>query len=151
MKKAMQFALFLGAFLFAANHTLLTAQDLSAEVSNLAKAYTDAYNKGDVEALGAMHAAEVTFVNSTDGSTSTSTRDQVKANFVKEFSEADKKIAINNAGFEAQRDGTVRINGTFTVMSTNRKSSETTTVSRSYDHVLVKDAGQWKLSRMKSW
>lgn len=151
MKKAMQFMLFLGAFLFAANHTLLTAQDLSAEVGNLVKSYTEAYNKADVEALGAMYAAEVTVVNSTDGSTSTSTRDQVKANFVKDFSEADQKIAINNAGFEAQRDGTVRINGTFTVVSTNKKSGESITASRSYDHVLVKDAGQWKLSRMKSW
>lgn len=147
MKNTLKFNLFLAVLLFAAFTVPVSAQGLSEEIDALGTSYMAAYNIGDVEALSALYAKEVVFVNAKDGSTNTATREQVKAGLAKDFSKPAGTINIKGTGLEVLEDGRVLITGTFAIMS----GADVDPRTMSYEHLLVKEDGQWKLCQMKSW
>jgi ketosteroid isomerase-like protein len=147
MRNTLKFNLIPAILLFAAFTAPVAAQNLSEEIDALGMSYMVAYNMGDAEALSALYAKEVVFVNAKDGSTNTATREQVKAGLVKDFSKPAGSINIKGTGFEVQPDGRIRITGTFSILS----GSDANPPTMSYEHLLVKEDGQWKLCQMKSW
>ena len=142
--------LLLVAFFCAAFTAPLSAQDLNAELTAFGKAWQEANNRGDAEGLSTMYTDEVVMVNAKDGSKTTVTKAQIKARDTQNFGESDNQITIVNDKTEALSDGKVRIVGTFSGVMTNKKSGEKSNFSGSYDHLAVKEGGQWKLCQMKS-
>ncbi|MBK9335114.1 MAG: nuclear transport factor 2 family protein [Lewinellaceae bacterium] len=146
MKNTLKFNLLLATLLFAAFAKPVAAQDLAQEIDALGTSYMMAFNKGDAEELSALYAKEIVFVNAKDGSTSTATREQIKASFVKDFSKPAGSINIKGTGFEVLPDGKVKITGTFSILS----GSDANPADMSYENLLVKEDGQWKLCQLKS-
>lgn len=147
MKSTIQFFLIF-TFGFIGTGTVL-AQDLTREVSALAKSWQEAYNRSDAAALGALYASEVTYVNSKDGSTSMQTKAQIEEQYKGEFTKTSGQIDIQVSGVSALPDGKVTLSGTFSGVSTNKETGEKTAFSGTYNHTAVKEDGQWKLSVLK--
>ena len=125
------------------------AQDLKAELQAYAKAFQDANNRGDAEALNAMYADQVVMVNPQDGSKTTVTRAQIKEQDLKNFSETSDQMNIIVDSAESQPDGRVKVKGTVTGVATNKKTGEKANYTGAYEHFLLKVDGQWKLCEMK--
>jgi len=138
--------LFLALFAIAAG---LRAQDLKTELQNYAKAFQDANNRGDAETLNALYADEVVMIDARDGNKTTVTRAQIKEQDLKNFSENDDQMNIIVDSAESLDDGRVRVQGSVTGVSTNRKTGAKTNYSGTYDHLVVRVNGQWKLCEMK--
>ena len=114
------------------------------------QAWQDAYNRADIAGLMALYADEVAIVNPQDGSSQTVTKQQIEAQFVREFQEADRHIVINGETAEALSDGKVRVTGKFTFTITNKTTGEKSTFPGSYDHMVLKAGNAWKLCQMKN-
>jgi ketosteroid isomerase-like protein len=145
----MKHILFLAAFCCAASLQAQT-QDLKAEMQTYANTWAAAHNRADAPALAAMHSDKVVFVSPKDGTTSTQTRQEIEADFVKSFSTEDSQIEIVISGAEPQPGDKVRITGSFSSKVTNKKTGEKTAYNGTFDHLVVKEKGQWKLFQMKS-
>lgn len=139
----------LPVFLTIAFTASVQAQDLKAELEAYAKTFQEANNRGDAEALNAMYADEVAMVNPQDGSKTTVTRAQIKEQDLQNFSQVSDQMNIVVDSAESQPDGRVRVRGSVTGVSTNKKTGEKTNYSGAYDHLVTKVDGQWKLCEMK--
>jgi uncharacterized protein (TIGR02246 family) len=155
MKQTALFSFLLAAFVLATGTTRATAQSTTAGAPNieqemvaLAKAWQDAYNRGDAETLATMYANNVVFVNPADGTTNTTTKDAIKASLVKGFSEFTMYNEIKVISAVLQPDGKVNIKGTFSGYDTNKKTGEKIPDGGTFSHLVVKENGQWKLSQM---
>jgi|GEM_PF-694761 len=155
MKQTALFSFLLAAFLLATGATTAAAQSTTAGAPNieqemvaLAKAWQEAYNRGDAETLATMYADNVVFVNPTDGTTSTTTKDAIKASFVKGFSEYTMYNEIKVTTAALQPDGKVNIKGTFSGYDIDKKTGEKIPDGGTYNHLVVKENGQWKLCQM---
>lgn len=127
----------------------LGAQDLKAELQALAQAFQEANNRGDAETLNTMYTDEVVMVNPRDGSKSTITRAQIKAQDVQNFGQVNDQMNIVVDSVESQPDGRVMVKGSVTGVLVNKKTGEKTNYSGSYEHLVVKADGRWKLCEMK--
>ena len=145
----MKHLLFFAAFYVAAGTPTLQAQDLKAEMQSVAKAFEAANNQGDVEKLNTMYTNEVVMIDAESGGKSTVTRAQIKEQDTKNFSERTDQISIVVEIAEALPDGKARVAGTVTGTWTDKKTGAKTNYAGAYDHVAVKEGGQWKLCQMK--
>ena len=143
--------LLLLTFLLAAAPAM-RAQDLKAEQSAFVKAFQDANNRGDIEALNNIYADEVTFLNGKDGSkTMKMNKAQLREADTKQFDEVNDQMAILIESIEALADGKVKTTGTFSGESTNKKTGEKKSYSAAYEIITVKENEQWKLLQIKTW
>lgn len=122
-------------------------KDITMEVASLAKAWQDAYNRRDHATLGSMYTAEVTSVGQ-DGATSTITRSQIEEQFKSDFMTYNTQTEVKIGSATLLPDGKARIIGTYTSSDINLKTGERTVETGTYDHVLVKQAGAWKLTQV---
>ena len=150
MKKMMPFALLMLAFMGSALMNPIAAQDAKKEMKAFAKAWEDAYNEGNTTVLTGMYTDEATSVNATDGTTKTITRKERRDEFIKTFKESKEKISVKVVGAETLPDGQVKLTGTYSGSSVNKKSGEKTKWSGSFEHIAVKQKGKWKLTQTKN-
>lgn len=145
----MKHLLFFVAFYAAAGTPTLYAQDLKAEMQALARSFEAATNKGDAETLNTMYTNEVVMIDAQTGDKSTVTKAQIKAQDIKNFSERTDQMSIVVDLAELLPDGKVRITGSVTGTATDKKTGAKMDYSGAYDHLLLKEGGQWKLCQMK--
>jgi hypothetical protein len=96
-----------------------------------------------------MHADKVVFVNP-NGTTATQTRQEIEADFVKSFSVSDNKMEIVVSAAEPQPGDKARITGSYSGSVTDKKTGEKIVYAGTFDHLAVKENGQWKVFQMKS-
>jgi len=148
MKNNLSFPLLFAALLFAA--TSAQGQDLTQEVTAMAKGWQDAYNRADQATLATLYTNEVIFVDPADGTSSTATKEQIVAGFERDFSASDLQMEIKVMKVTALPDGKATVSGTFSGNGNNKKTGEKIAWSASYENIVVKEGGQWKLSQMKT-
>lgn len=125
------------------------AQDLKAELQGLAQSFQEANNRGDAEALNNLYTDEVVMVNPQDGSKTTITRAQIKEQDILNFSLRVDVMNIVVDSAESQPDGKVKVKGSVTGMWTDKNTGAKTNYTGSYEHLVVKEGGQWKLCELK--
>jgi ketosteroid isomerase-like protein len=152
MQKSVHNNLFFAALLaMLCSATTMVAQttqnkNLTMEVASLAKAWQDAYNRRDHVALASMYTSEITSVGQ-DGSTSTITKAQLEEQFKSEFMTYNTQTEVKIGSATLLPDGKARIIGTYTNSDINLKTGEKTVETGTYDHLLVKQSGAWKLTQ----
>ena len=126
------------------------AQGLNPEAVAFAKTYQDAYNKGDRPKLMTLFADNVGWVNP-DGSVTASTKADVDADYVRDFGEtAGSYMDFAVVSTEAQPDGTMKIGTTVSGYDFTRKTgAKLNPTSGTYEMMIGKVGGQWKISQVK--
>ena len=147
MRKIFQLSVLFAAFL-AAFTTPLSAQNIEQEIVDFATNWQATYNRGDHTALAAMYTDEVTGFNP-DGTTYTSTKEQIGAGFEIGFKKYVAHTEIKLMRIMAQADGKVAVSGTYSNTDTSIKTGQKTIESGKFEHVAVKEGGVWKLCQMK--
>ena len=114
------------------------------------KTYQDAYNKGDRPKLMILFADNVGWVNP-DGSVTANTKADVDADFVRDFGEsAGSHMDFAVVSTEAQPDGTMKIGTTVSGYDFTRKTgAKLNPTSGTYEMLIGKVGGQWKISQVK--
>jgi ketosteroid isomerase-like protein len=137
----------LAAFLFAAFNT--QAQDITPEMMTLANNWKAALERGDAKALAAMYAEKMDYVNP-DGTTSTATRAEIEADFIKTFETHTGTLELA-PGCTATLlpDSRANFKGEFTQTSTDKKTGKKEAFNGYFDQHWVREGGQWKLSVVK--
>ncbi|MDX1908269.1 MAG: nuclear transport factor 2 family protein [Bacteroidia bacterium] len=140
--------IFLAVLLCAALST--RAQDATAEMLALGNAWKTAFERGDAAAVAALYSENVTYVQAEDGSTSTRTRAAVEASLKKtlETTTGTLEFAPNCAGTWLP-NGKARFTGDFTQTMTDKTTGQTEVFHGSFDHLAVKENGQWKLCQVQ--
>ena len=139
-------------FLLGASLPALQAQDLKAQQIAFFKAFEDATNRSDVDALNALYSDEVTFLNGQDGSRSLKmNRQQLREADVKQFSEIDDRMTMVIETVEALADGKVKTGGTFSGVNTNKKTGLQNNYSAVFEAITAMENGQWRLLQIKTW
>ena len=155
MKQFKQLSLIAAALFFAAfTTTSLVAQTdvkdamIKKEMEDLAKQWEDAYNRSDVDALAQMYTRNVVVVKE-DDSNMAITRDDVKADFEKNFENADLHSYVQVDDAQVQPDGRILITGKFSTIGKNRTTGELVSQSGTYSHLVKKEDKSWKLNQTK--
>ncbi len=147
MRKSIPFILLLAAFLasFAAP---LAAQNIEQEISDLAQQWQAAFNRADATVLGAMYTDKV-IIHNDDGTTTTISKADIEASFANDFKENTLRTEVTVMRMMAQAGGKVTISGNFSNTGSNKKTGEAISQSGEYEHVVVQEAGVWKLCELK--
>jgi uncharacterized protein (TIGR02246 family) len=124
------------------------AQNQQKEVADFAATFQAAYNKGDAAALTKLFAEKVEVTNP-DGTTVTRTNGQMGESYAKAFAAYDLKTDIVVGEITALPDGKTRVTGTYATAGTNKTTGEKMTQKGTYDHVAVKENGQWRICHLK--
>ena len=150
MKTLLTCARLLTALLLLTAAPAAFAQSLNPEAVAFAKTYQEAYNKGDRPKLMTLFADNVGWVNP-DASVKTYPKAEVEADFVRDFGEtAGSYMDFTVVSTEVQSDGKMKIGTTVSgydfVRKTNAKINPT---AGTYDMLIGKESGQWKISQVK--
>jgi uncharacterized protein (TIGR02246 family) len=142
MKKSIQFSLLLAFFSIAAFITPVNAQDATTELAAFTKQYQDAFNKKDIKALKRMFTKDAVRTG-TDGKANNgvdsiaSVLDATMKNDVTVSIQQEKVVTENGITVAT---GTYHLTGTST-------SGEKIDRRGAYTNTLVKDGGQWKVTK----
>ena len=128
----------------------MAAQTLNKEAVAFVKTYQDAYNNGNLPTLMTLYGDKVGWVNR-DGSVTANTKADVEADYVRDFGEtAGSYMDFTVVGTEAEADGKVKINTTVSGYDFDRKTgTKLQPTSGTYQAVMAKEGGQWKIGQVK--
>ncbi|MCC7467525.1 MAG: nuclear transport factor 2 family protein [Saprospiraceae bacterium] len=122
-------------------------KDATKEIAPIAKAWQDAYNRRDHAALASMYTTEIASVGQ-DGTTSTITKAQLEEQFKSDFMTYNTQTEVKIGSASLLSDGKARVIDTYTNSNIDLKTGVRTVETGTYDHVLVKQAGAWKLTQI---
>lgn len=144
MKKTIYLGLLL-AFAFSALTAPLKAQNINnEEMQAIASKFEEAYNKKDDKALQSLYTKDASKTNA-DGTVNTGA-EAIAAYFAESFRESDAKLTIVQGKTETAADGTVTSSGGYTVTG-KTKAGDSIDIKGTYINTLVKEDGQWKISK----
>ena len=128
------------------------AQSLDKDAVAFVKTYQDAYNKGDRATLMTMYSDSVGWVNRRDGSIKKYPKSDWDEDYVRDFNETvgtHQDFTVNST--KALPGGKMAIATTFTGYNFDRKTNaKVDPASGSWDVVIGKEGGNWKIGQMKS-
>ena len=142
MKKTIQFNLLFVFFAIASLINSVKAQDATKDLSALTKRFEDACNKKDVKAIKEMFTKDAVRINP-DGQTETG-NDAIVAAYEELFQ--NKLVVTIKQDKVAAENGSTVSTGTYQA-SGSTQSGETFDVKGSFIHTVVKEGGQWKISK----
>jgi len=148
MRKSIPFTLLFAAF-FAAFAAPLAAQNIEQEISDLAQQWQAAFNRADATVLGSMYTDKVIIHNDDGTTTTTISKADIEASFANDFKENTLRTEVTVMRMMAQAGGKVTISGNFSNTGSNKKTGEAISQSGKYEHVVVQEAGVWKLCELK--
>jgi uncharacterized protein (TIGR02246 family) len=142
MKKTIQFSLLLAFLSITAFINPLKAQDATKELNAFTKRFENAYNKKDVKSLKEMFTKDA-IRTGTDGQTQNG-NDAIVA-FYEELLKGNVTVAIKQDKVVTENGSTVAT-GTYQVTGTSA-SGEKIDAKGAYNNIVVKEGGQWKISK----
>lgn len=147
MSAKIHLKLFLIAIGFSFLATSGYAQSSGKSIKKFTRSFSKAYNAKDNAALTAMFTSDAVRVD-TEGK-STNGAEQIGAAYAQVFSATDQKVVITQTDVRDNPDGSVVANGRYGVTGTVKSNGEKITLAGTYENILVKHNGQWKISHMK--
>jgi uncharacterized protein (TIGR02246 family) len=142
MKKTIQFSLLFVFFAIPSFISSVTAQDATKDLAALTKQFEDACNKKDVKAIKEMFTKDALRINP-DGQTETG-NDAIAAAY-EELFQNKLTVTIKQEKVAAENGSTVST-GTYHATGSTQ-SGETIDSKGSFIHTVVKENGQWKISK----
>jgi len=142
MKKTIQFSLLLAFLSIAAFINPVKAQDATKELNAFTKRFEDAYNKKDIKALKELFTRDAVRTG-TDGQTQNG-NDAIVAIY-EELLKGNVTVAIKQEKVVTENGSTVAT-GTYQVTGTSA-SGEKIDAKGAYNNTVVKEGGQWKISK----
>jgi uncharacterized protein (TIGR02246 family) len=122
----------------------LKAQDIKKDMEAFIKKFEAAYNKKDDASLKNLYTEKAVWTEA-DG-TSRSGNEAIRASLAENFANGDVVIEIKQTKTEKQADGSVIGVGTYHVTG-KAKSGDAIDSSGGYTNTLVKEKGDWKISK----
>ena len=122
----------------------LTAQDLKKELDEFAKKFETAYNKKDEKAIKSFYTEKAVWTNP-DGSLLNG-NEAISSQLAAYLAENDVTLSLKQNKNEKQTDGSVVSVGTYKI-SGKSKAGETADHGGTYTNTMVKEDGQWKISK----
>ena len=123
----------------------LLAQDAQKDMLALTEKYEQSYNKKKDKALKAMYTENATRIN-TDGTVYTGS-ETIRAAIAESFHEMpSQKVTIRHDKSETAADGTVTATGSYVVKGRS-KAGEAIDLKGTYTNTVIKEKGQWKISK----
>jgi uncharacterized protein (TIGR02246 family) len=144
MNKIKKISFFFAILFFAAISSCVIAQTIDVGVQALTRNFQDAYNKEDANALKEMYTADAVRVEM-DGKTTTGA-ENIKAIYEEQFKNANATVLINDVN-AVQNNANVIATGTWHVIGRSANGDKMD-FGGTYTNTLVKDNGQWKISKM---
>ena len=142
MKRTIQISLLFIFFSIASFISPAAAQDATKELAAFTKRFEDAYNKKDLKAIKEMFTKDAVMVD-TDGQSRTG-NDAIAATY-EEFLRSNATATITQEKVVTE-NGKTTATGTYQVTGTSQ-SGDSFESKGSYTHTVVKDGGQWKISK----
>lgn len=119
-------------------------QDLKKELDEFAKKFETAYNKKDDKAIKSFYTEKASWTNP-DGSTMTG-NETISSSLAGYLAENDVTLSLKQNKNEKQADGSVVSVGTYKITGKS-KAGETADHGGTYTNTMVKENGQWKISK----
>lgn len=142
MKKTAQFSLLLGFLAITSIINPAKAQDATKELTAFTKRFEEACNKQDIKAIKEMFTKDAVRINP-DGQTETG-NDAIVAAYEELFQNKltvtikQEKVAFDN--------GSNVLSGTYQATGSS-PSGDSIDAKGSFSHIMVKENGQWKISK----
>lgn len=142
MKKTIQFSLLLGFLAITSLINLVKAQDATNELTAFTKRFEDACNKKDTKAMKELFTKDAVRVN-TDGQTENGL-DAIVAAY-EELFQMKMTVTIKQEKVTTE-NGTTLSTGTYQATGST-PSGEAFDAKGGFIHTMVKENGQWKISK----
>ncbi len=145
MKKSIKFDLLLALAAVTAFINPLKAQDVKKVLEGFTKKFQDAYNKKDDKALKMMFTTDA--VRTDAQGVVTNGDENIRVAMVAAWADSKPALVIKQDKAEKQADGSTLTTGTYYITGTTN-AGEKLDIKGSYNNIIVKEKGKWKISKM---